>query len=328
MPGEASHQATLALLELLHRLNVSGLVFPKPQEQKRRLMGLDFPNPVGLAAGMDKNGDYLDALGQLGFGFLEAGTVTPRPQAGNPRPRVFRLPQHQALINRLGFNNKGVDHLVRQVDRSRFKGILGINIGKNAATPMEDAWLDYHYCLERVFPLASYVVVNVSSPNTRGLRDLQRQDDLRRLLGGLRERHEQLAALHACRLPLLVKLAPDLTEKNVETVCRVLMETRMDGVIATNTTIGRPGIGSDPVAKEEGGLSGAPLRSPAERLLRLLVRSLPEDMPVIGVGGILSAQDALDRFTAGADLIQLYTGLVYRGPGLLASICRELGDGR
>lgn len=325
MPGETSQRTVLGTLDLLHALRLAGLLSARVADRPVRVMGLDFPNPVGLAAGLDKNGEHLDALGRLGFGFLEVGTVTPRPQPGNPAPRLFRLPACRALINRLGFNNQGVDRLLPRLEKTGFKGPVGVNIGKNLCTPIEDAWRDYHYCLERVFPLADYVTVNISSPNTEGLRDLQQKEALRRLLGGLRERHEQLAARHGRRPPLVVKLAPDLEERQLEELAAVLTEMRVDGVIATNTTIRRPGTSAaEPLAREAGGLSGAPLRDAAAHTQRQLAKMLPESIAVIGAGGIMDAEDALERLNSGAALIQLYTGLIYRGPMLLASIRRHL----
>ena len=322
MPPETSHHVTLAALRLLHRVKLAGLFLPAAETCPRQLLGLAFPNPVGLAAGLDKNGDYLDALAGLGFGFIELGTVTPRPQPGNPPPRLFRLAGSQALINRMGFNNKGVDYLAARLESRRSKGVLGVNIGKNAATPLAHAWQDYHFCLERVFALADYVTVNISSPNTAGLRSLQQQDELRQLLGRLREQYERLAAKHACRPPLLVKLAPDLSREEVEQMAPALAEA--DGVIATNTTVQRPGLESHASASEPGGLSGAPLGPAAARLLGLLADVLPEGFPLISAGGIMNPEDACQRFAAGASLVQLYTGLIYQGPKLIAGTVQRL----
>ncbi len=289
---------------------------PKPLPTK--VFGLSFPNPVGLAAGLDKNGAHVDALLSLGFGFIEIGTVTPKPQAGNPRPRMFRLPEQQAVINRLGFNNDGVDALVRNVAKARRKrGLLGINIGKNKDTPNENAESDYLYCLERVYPLADYITVNISSPNTAGLRELQEEQSLRRLVGSLREAQEKFAAREGRRVPMLVKIAPDLSDDDIEAAGRVLGELQVDGVIATNTTIARDGVEDSPHAKEAGGLSGRPLMSQSTTVLRKMRTRLPENISMIGVGGILSGADAVTKMAAGASLVQCYSGLVYRGPALV-----------
>jgi len=282
-----------------------------------RVMGLDFPNPVGLAAGLDKDGECIKAWEALGFGFVEVGTVTPRPQFGNPRPRMFRLPQAQALINRMGFNNRGVDYLVQQVRHARFKGVLGINIGKNADTPVERANDDYLIGLRKVYPWASYVTVNISSPNTAGLRDLQGADELHRLLSQLREAQERLAAKHRRHTPILIKVAPDLSDEQIERMGLILAAARVDGVIATNTTVDRLPVEGHPLANEAGGLSGRPLYGRSTWVLRHLRSHLPASIPLIGVGGIHTGADAVGKITAGANLVQLYTGFVYRGPILI-----------
>lgn len=315
---EAAHGLTLRSLDALHALG-GGLLLPKPPKPfPTRVFGLSFPNPVGLAAGLDKNAAHADALFALGFGFVEVGTVTPRPQAGNPKPRMFRLPDQQAIINRLGFNNEGVDALVRNVERMRTRrGVLGINIGKNKDTPNELAEADYLHCLERVYPLADYVTVNISSPNTAGLRELQEEQALRRLVGTLRDAQERLAAQHGRRAPMLVKIAPDLSESDIEAAARVLSDLQVDGVIATNTTIGRPDVEHLPVADEAGGLSGRPLMAQSTTVLRMMRTRLPESIPLIGVGGILSGADAVTKMAAGANLVQCYSGLIYRGPALI-----------
>jgi dihydroorotate dehydrogenase len=317
--AERAHGFGLASLEAAYRSGLSGLLASRPQPLPTRALGLVFQNPVGLAAGLDKNGAHIDALLSLGFGFVEIGTVTPRPQPGNPKPRMFRLPEHEAIINRLGFNNDGVDALVRNVERSqRRQGLLGINIGRNKDTPNDAADSDYLYCLERVYPLADYVTVNISSPNTAGLRELQEEQSLRRLVGSLREAQERLGAQHGKRVPMLVKVAPDLSDDDVEAAARVLGDLGVDGVVATNTTVSRLLVQTDPCARESGGLSGAPLMDKATAVLRKLRTRLPEQVPLIGVGGILSGADAAKKMAAGANLVQLYTGLVYRGPGLIA----------
>jgi dihydroorotate dehydrogenase len=271
-----------------------------------------------LAAGLDKNGAHIDALFALGFGFVEVGTTTPRPQEGNPKPRMFRLPDQRAVINRLGFNNAGVDALVRNVERARRdRGLLGINIGKNKDTPNESAADDYLFCLERVYALADYVTINISSPNTAGLRELQEEQALRRLVGTLREAQERLASQHARRVPMLVKIAPDLSDEDIDAAGRVLADLEVDGVIATNTTISRFGLDGVRHANEVGGLSGEPLMGKSTMVMRRLRARLPETIPMIGVGGILSGADAAAKAAAGATLVQMYTGLVYRGPALI-----------
>jgi dihydroorotate dehydrogenase len=315
---ERAHALTLSALEVAHRLGLDALVATRPAPLPTKLLGLQFPNPVGLAAGLDKNGEHIDALMALGFGFVEVGTVTPRPQAGNPKPRMFRLSRQRAVINRLGFNNDGVDALVRNVARAQRKGgLLGINIGRNKDTPNDFAEGDYLYCLERVYPLADYITVNISSPNTAGLRELQEEQALRRLVSNLREAQERFGAQHGKRVPMLVKIAPDLSDDDIEAAGRVLGDLQVDGVIATNTTVSRLAVQDDPRAKETGGLSGAPLMDKSTAVLRMLRTRLPEAIPLIGVGGIMGGADAAKKMAAGASMVQLYTGLVYRGPALI-----------
>ena len=317
--AERAHGLGLASLEAAYRCGLSPLLATPPRPLPTKALGLTFPNPVGLAAGLDKNGAHVDALLSLGFGFVEVGTVTPLPQPGNPRPRMFRLPQQQAVINRLGFNNLGVDVLVRNVERAkRRNGLLGINIGKNKDTPNEDAVADYMVCLRRVYPLADYVTVNISSPNTAGLRELQEEQALRKLVGTLRDEQEKLAARHGKRVPLLVKIAPDLSENDIDAAARVLGDLAVDGVIATNTTISREGVEGARHAQQAGGLSGAPLMGQATTVLRMLRTRLPGTIPLVGVGGILHGADAATKQAAGALLVQTYTGLIYRGPALIA----------
>lgn len=319
MDAEAAHEFTLKALQSAYDCGLSRRLLHDRPQAPATVMGLRLANPVGLAAGLDKNGAHIDALGNLGFGFVEVGTVTPRPQPGNPKPRMFRLPAAQAVINRLGFNNDGVDVLVRNVERAQRKGgLLGINIGKNKDTANEDAASDYLYCLERVYPLADYVTVNISSPNTAGLRELQEEQALRRLVGTLREAQERLAAQHGKRVPVLVKIAPDLSDNDIDAAARVLSDLAVDGVIATNTTVDRARVEGLPHAQEAGGLSGAPLMDQATFVLRRLRARLPESIPLVGVGGILSGADAVAKMAAGAVLVQCYTGLVYRGPELVA----------
>ncbi len=322
-PPEAAHEFALESLRLGHTLGVTRLGHHR-EALPVRVMGLDFPNPVGLAAGMDKNGDYIDALGDLGFGFIEVGTVTPRPQPGNPRPRVFRLEPAQAMINRLGFNNKGVDHLVRNAQRRRFDGVLGINIGKNADTPIERAVDDYLACLEAVYPVADYVTLNISSPNTRGLRDLHGANELDGLLGPVAERREALQGRHGKRVPLALKVAPDLEEDAVPVIADALKRHGMDALIATNTTISRESVADLPHGDETGGLSGAPVFARANRVLAQFRSALPASVALIGVGGIMSGDDAAEKIRRGASLVQFYTGFVYHGPGLITDAVRAL----
>ena len=292
--------------------------------ESRRVMGIDFPNPVGLAAGLDKNGEYIDALGALGFGFLEIGTVTPRPQPGNPKPRMFRLPEHEAIINRLGFNNQGVEKLLRNVERSSFRGVLGINIGKNFDTPIERAADDYLQCLEAVYDRATYVTVNISSPNTRNLRDLQSSDALEALLGAVMAKRLMLANRYGTTKPLLVKVAPDLDDEQVAAIARAAVKHSIDGLIATNTTIERDAVAGHRHAEETGGLSGKPLFEPSTRILEKLAAALGGRIPLIGVGGILGGTHAKAKMEAGASLLQVYTGFIYRGPELIAEARRAL----
>jgi dihydroorotate dehydrogenase len=316
--AERAHGMGLLSLEAAYRCGMRSLLAKPPRPMPVKVLGLEFPNPVGLAAGMDKNGAHIDALLALGFGFVEVGTVTPLPQSGNPKPRMFRLPQHEAVINRMGFNNEGVDVLVRNVERARRKsGLLGINIGKNKDTPNVDAAADYLLCLRKVYALADYVAVNISSPNTAGLRELQEEQTLRKLVSVLRDEQEKLAAKHGKRVPVLVKIAPDLSESDIDAAARVLGDLQVDGVIATNTTIARDGVADAVHANESGGLSGAPLMSQATTVLRMLRTRLPDTIPLIGVGGILHGADAATKQAAGAVLVQTYTGLVYRGPALI-----------
>ena len=307
---ETAHRVTLQLAGFLPYAAVP----PCPV----RALGLQFPNPVGLAAGLDKNAERIDALAKLGFGFIEVGTVTPRPQAGNPRPRLFRLPQAQALINRFGFNNVGVDAFLRNVVRSRYRGILGINIGRNADTPPGRAADDYEMCLDKVYSHASYVAVNISSPNTRGLRDLQQKDQVENLLARLSTRRERLAERHGKHVPLVLKVAPDLLPGQVSGIANAVRRHGIEGVIATNSSVSREGVEGLPHANEAGGLSGKPLRERATRVLKLLESELRNEATLIGAGGIFTQSDAREKIAAGASLVQLYTGLIYRGPGLVA----------
>jgi dihydroorotate dehydrogenase len=322
---ETAHHATLDALRTAHCLGTLPFLFKRPADDPRTVMGLTFPNPVGLAAGLDKNGGYIDALAALGFGFIEIGTVTPRPQPGNPKPRLFRLPAAQGIINRMGFNNDGVDALVENVKCAKFKGILGINIGKNFDTPIENAVDDYLIGLRKVYPHASYVTVNISSPNTKNLRQLQQADELDSLLSQLKAEQIKLADQYGKYVPLALKIAPDLDTEQIIDIAERLKQNRIDAVIATNTTIGREGVEHYAKSSETGGLSGAPVRTKSTSVIKQLSLALQKEIPIIGVGGIMSGLDAEEKIKAGASLVQIYTGLVYRGPGLISEICRQLG---
>ncbi|MDI3263330.1 MAG: quinone-dependent dihydroorotate dehydrogenase [Fulvimonas sp.] len=324
LDAETAHGLTLRGLDAAWRCGLAARLAPAVPDLPVDAFGIRFPNPVGLAAGLDKNAEHLDALGALGFGFIEVGTVTPRPQPGNPRPRLFRLPRHEAIINRMGFNNAGVDALVRNVEASAYRGVLGINIGKQKDTPNERAVDDYGFCLERVYRYASYVAVNISSPNTQGLRDLQHEEALRRLLGSLREAQERLGSQSGARRPLLLKIAPDLTEADLDGITEVLRSCGIDGVICTNTTLDRSAVAGDPRAAEAGGLSGRPLLARSTEVLRGLHARLGDAVALVGVGGILEGEDAARKTAAGATLVQLYTGLVYRGPRLIGACVEAL----
>lgn len=314
---ETAHDLSLDLLGASGRLGLSRLLARRPTELPVNVMGIDFPNPVGLAAGLDKNGDAICGLSDLGFGFIEIGTITPRPQPGNPKPRIFRLPQAEAVINRMGFNNRGVDYLVKRVQNANFNGVLGINIGKNLDTPVEQAVDDYLYCLDRVYTHASYITVNISSPNTPGLRSLQYGDSLKELLSALQQRQEDLTAMHAKRVPIAVKIAPDMTDEEIVQVAEIIVECGMDGVIATNTTLARDAVEGLPHAHEAGGLSGAPVREQSTHVVRVLAETLQGRLPVIAVGGITEGKHAAEKIAAGASLVQVYSGFLYKGPALI-----------
>jgi dihydroorotate dehydrogenase len=324
LDAEIAHTVTLKGLQALHSLRLAALFFPTGINKPCQVMGLNFPNPLGLAAGLDKNGDYIDALAALGFGFIEIGTVTPRPQAGNPKPRLFRLPEHQAIINRMGFNNFGIDHLLAQVKTAQFKGVLGINIGKNADTPIEQAVEDYLIGLRKAYPYASYITINISSPNTKNLRQLQQGDDIKNLLGQLKTEQLALQQTHQTYVPLAVKVAPDLNEEEIQHIAGLLLAFELDAVIATNTTIARTAIAGHPLANESGGLSGAPVKSPSTAVVKSLYQHLDGKIPIIAAGGILTPEDAEEKLQAGANLVQVYSGLVYQGPSLVANILRHL----
>ncbi len=314
---ELSHNVALHSMNLAAALGVNKLLGAETLSDPVRVMGIDFPNRVGLAAGLDKNGIAVDGMASMGFGFLEVGTVTPRPQAGNPKPRIFRLPEQQAIINRMGFNNDGVDTLLRNLDRSRYKGILGINIGKNKNTPNEKANDDYLYCLRKVYSRASYITVNVSSPNTPGLRTLQYGESLNSLLDALKSEQAKLAKFHDRYVPIAVKIAPDMNEEEFGLVASSLKAYELDAVIATNTTLSRDGVEGLEYADEQGGLSGAPVRNKSTKAIRILADALDGALPIIGVGGITEGFDAAEKIEAGASLVQIYSGFIYRGPQLV-----------
>ncbi|MEO7755118.1 MAG: quinone-dependent dihydroorotate dehydrogenase [Dokdonella sp.] len=317
LDAERAHDLGLTSIEAAYRTGLNPLLAAKAKSLPVEAFGLHFENPVGLAAGLDKNGAHIDALASLGFGFVEVGTTTPRAQSGNPKPRMFRLPEHEAVINRLGFNNDGVDALVRNAERARFTGVLGINIGKNKDTPNERAIDDYLLCLERVYARASYITVNISSPNTQGLRDLQEEETLKRFIGTLREAQERLGTKHGKRKPMLLKIAPDLSEAELDSMAEVLRAAKIDGVICTNTTIDRSPVAGHRHATEAGGLSGKPVFEKSTAVLRGMSRRLGPQIPLIGVGGIVCGGNAAAKFDAGAALVQFYTGMIYRGPALI-----------
>ena len=320
LDAETAHNLTLPALRKAARLGLTAAV-RKPAADPRTVMGLTFPNPVGLAAGLDKDGAYIDGLAALGFGFIEVGTVTPKGQPGNPKPRMFRLPSRQAIINRMGFNNGGVDAFVANVQASKFyqnkDGILGLNIGKNAATPIERAVDDYLLCLEKVYPYASYVTVNISSPNTANLRQLQGASELDALLSQLKTAQLRLADQHKRYVPLTLKIAPDVDSEQIKNIAEALLRHKIDGVIATNTTLSRTAVEGVEHGKEAGGLSGEPVRELSNIVVRALKAELGEAIPIIGVGGIMRGEDAQAKMACGASLVQLYSGLIYSGPGLV-----------
>ncbi len=323
LDAERAHELTLGLLAVGGSLRLGQ---PSPTTGNPvEVMGLSFPNRVGLAAGLDKNGTAVDGLGRLGFGFLEVGTVTPRPQPGNPKPRLFRLPEYQAIINRMGFNNAGVDALLERLAHMRYRGILGINIGKNFDTPIKQAVDDYLICLDKAYPRASYITVNISSPNTKNLRQLQGASELDALLGALKGRQTALADRHGKYVPLALKIAPDLDPEQIINIADALKRHRIDAVIATNTTLGREGVESSPLAAEAGGLSGGPLFDKSTAVIRSLAQALAGELPIIAAGGITSGARARAKIDAGAALVQIYSGLIYRGPQLVAE-CIEATD--
>ena len=324
---EQAHNLTLGNLDRAERWGLLERLISKPVADPRTLCGVTFPNPVGLAAGLDKDGKHIDALAALGFGFLEIGTVTPRAQAGNPKPRMFRLSEAQAIINRMGFNNDGVDACVARVRRSRFwqqGGVLGMNIGKNASTPIEDAASDYILAMEAVYEIAAYITVNISSPNTQNLRDLHGEDMLRSLLSSLDDSRKRLSDRYGVRKPLFLKIAPDLETADIDLIADLSMEFGIDAIIATNTTIARDLVQGMQHSQEAGGLSGAPVRALSTQVIKTLKARLGNNLPIIGVGGILSGADAKEKIMAGASLVQIYSGLIYRGPDLVNECAKAL----
>ncbi|WP_395740253.1 quinone-dependent dihydroorotate dehydrogenase [Prosthecobacter sp.] len=319
LDAEKAHTFTVKMMIIAHRLGMLKSVVSGPQ-QPRSVMGLTFPNVLGLAAGMDKSASAVEAWGALGFGSVEVGTLTPRPQPGNPKPRLFRLPEHEALINRMGFNNPGIQSAVKKLEKRRTKAVVGVNIGKNFDTPNEDAVKDYLICLKAAYRVADYIAVNISSPNTKGLRDLQAEGAVRELIAALKNEQASLKREHGKTVPLLVKIAPDLNDMQIEALARVFNEQHIDGVIATNTTIDRESITGHRLANENGGLSGRPVRERSNLVLQAFRMLLKEQIPIIGVGGIVHGTDAAEKLKAGAALVQVYSGLVYRGPALVREV--------
>jgi dihydroorotate dehydrogenase len=321
---ETAHNLTMAGLRHAHNLGLLKPFLPAVPALPKRVMGLDFPNPVGLAAGLDKNGEAIDALADFGFGFIEVGAVTPRPQPGNPKPRLFRLPAAQAIINRMGFNNLGVDKLLANLERTAYKGILGVNLGKNFDTPIEKAADDYLILLDKLYGKVSFVTVNISSPNTKNLRALQGGDELDALLAVIRARQTALADRHGKYMPVAVKIAPDLDDQQIADMAALFRKHRVDAVIATNTTLSREGVENLPHGQEAGGLSGRPVREKSTRVISAFHTALAREVPLIGAGGILSGADAREKIEAGAELVQFYTGLIYRGPALVKECVEAL----
>ncbi|MFK5987039.1 MAG: quinone-dependent dihydroorotate dehydrogenase [Pseudomonadota bacterium] len=324
LDAEFAHKIGLIGMKWLAVLGLSRLIFGSSATHPREVMGISFPNVIGLAAGLDKNGDYLHGLSQVGFGFIEIGTITPRPQPGNPQPRLFRLPESEAIINRMGFNNAGVEHLINNVKdyRSKYSGtkdncIIGINIGKNFDTAVENALDDYLICLEKVYQYADYITINISSPNTPGLRNLQFGEQLTELLTGLKKSQQNLAEQYQKYIPLVVKIAPDMSDDEIKSVALTFLDTKIDGVIATNTTISRENLNNSKHQDEAGGLSGKPLKTQATHVVKILSETLQGKIPIIAAGGIFSAEDAKEKLAAGASLVQLYTGFIYQGPELI-----------
>ncbi len=324
LDAETAHHLGLYGLDIVYRLHLSRLLFGRPVSSPVKVMGIEFPNRVGLAAGLDKNGDHFAALSACGFGFVEIGTITPRPQPGNPKPRLFRLPEAEGIINRMGFNNHGVKHLLRQVERTKFNGVLGINIGKNFDTPVEQAAEDYVLCMQQVYSHADYITVNISSPNTPGLRDLQFGDSLNDLLSRIKAEQRSLAEQYGRYVPVTVKIAPDMDDSAIEWLAKTLIEHKIDGVIATNTTLSRDGVEDLEHGQEAGGLSGRPVRDKADHVLQVMAAHLDGALPIIAAGGISSPEDAVRKIQLGASLVQIYSGFIYQGPALVQACARTL----
>lgn len=320
LDAEVAHTIVLKIANLVAKTPLKFLITYKPKSDPTNLLGLNFPNKVGLAAGMDKDGAYIDVWNALGFGFIEVGTVTPKPQAGNPKPRLFRIPEEKSVINRMGFNNKGVNNLIENLKKSKFNGVLGINIGKNKDTEEGDAYKDYVYCLEKVYQYADFIVINISSPNTPNLRKLQFGEALDKLLSEINKTKEMLIALHKVNKPILVKVAPDLTDEEIKSLSESFLKHKIDGVIATNTTNSRDNVKSYEVSKEAGGLSGEALREMSTKVIKKFREALPENYPIIGVGGVKDKESAKEKLATGANLVQLYTGLIYEGPNVVSKI--------
>jgi dihydroorotate dehydrogenase len=323
--AETSHDFALKTLKNAERIGALNLYPASPICRPRQVMGITFSNPVGLAAGLDKNAAVIDGLAALGFGFIEVGTITPRPQPGNPKPRLFRVREAQGIVNRFGFNNLGVDNLIDNVKAAKYKGVLGINIGKNFDTPMENAAEDYLICMRKVYAYATYIAVNISSPNTKNLRALQEKEALSSLLATLKSEQTKLANQHGKYVPITLKIAPDLERDQINEIADLLMEHKIDGVIATNTTLARDMVKGMEHADETGGLSGVPVRRKSTLVIQQLSQRLQGAVPIIGVGGILSGADAVEKIAAGADLVQVYSGLIYKGPALVHDVCKSLG---
>lgn len=325
LDAETAHDYTLSGLRFAEKFGLLKYYPAAPTCEPRQVMGISFPNPIGLAAGLDKNGAVIDGMAALGFGFIEIGTVTPRAQPGNPKPRLFRVKPAQGIINRFGFNNLGVDNLIANVKAAQYRGVLGINIGKNFVTPNEKAVDDYLYCMQKVYAHASYITVNISSPNTKNLRALQEKEALGQLLSTLKQQQLVLTEQHGRYVPIALKIAPDLELEQIHEIADLLMQHQIDGVIATNTTLARDKVQGMPNADETGGLSGAPVRDKSTQVIQILSQRLQGALPIIGVGGILSGADAVEKIAAGASLVQVYSGLIYKGPKLVHDVCRTLG---
>ena len=317
---ETSHHIAMLALQILHRTGLSKLIYPAPHTRPLTLMGLTFPNPIGLAAGLDKNGDYIDALASLGFGFIEIGTITPRPQPGNPRPRLFRLVKEEAIINRMGFNNKGIEYVLQRLEKTNYRGILGINIGKNKDTPLDKAADDYLAGFRAFWKFASYITINISSPNTEGLRNLQQEDALSNLLCVMKQEQQSVFLNQKKYVPLLVKISPDLSSAELQALASVVLKEKIDGVIATNTTIHRDGVENSPYKNEAGGLSGRPLLLRNNQVIRELHSLLQDKIPIIAAGGIMDENAAKEKFANGAKLLQVYSGFIYQGPGIIKKL--------